>query len=211
MPAYRNREEAGRVLASLLPPLEPETLVLAIPNGGVVVGASLTRELDLPLLPIVIRKIQLPGNTESGFGSVASDGSVHYNEDLLSRLGLSREQIAAQTGKALRSVEDRLKLYGAAREFPRLAGKTVVLTDDGLASGVTMESAVRVIRKHEPDTVIVAVPTASTGAYQRIAPLVDELVCPDVRGGWVFAVADAYEDWSDVTDEEVTSILSAPD
>ncbi len=185
-------------------------MVLAIPNGGVVVGAALARELDLPLLPIIIRKIQIPWNTESGFGSVASDGTVLYNEDLLPRLGISREQIVAQTGKALRSVEDRLRLYGAPREFPRLAGKTVIITDDGLASGVTMESAVRVVRKHEPDKIIVAVPTASTGAYQRIAPLVDELVCPDVRGGWVFAVAAAYEDWYDVTDEEVKAILSSP-
>lgn len=209
MSAYVNREEAGRILAGRVPSLAAGTVILAIPNGGVVVGATLARELDLTLQVIVIRKIQLPWNTESGFGSVASDGSVLYNKELLPRLGLSREDIQQQTEKAAASVEERLRTYGASRDFTELQGKTVILTDDGLASGITMKSAVRVVKKYDPAKILVAVPTTSTQAYKRIEPLVDELICPDIRGGWVFAVADAYENWRDVSDEEVKKILSS--
>ena len=208
MNLFRDREQAGKILAGRLPSIEAGSVVLAIPNGGVLVGAALARELKLPLHLLVIRKIQLPWNTESGFGAVASDGSVLYNKSLLPQLGLSREEIEAQTEQARASVRERIKAYGAEEGLPALKGKTVILTDDGLASGITMEAALQVARGKNPQKIIVAVPTASRSAAARIKTLADDFVCPDVRGGRVFAVADAYANWRDVEDDEVKAALA---
>jgi putative phosphoribosyl transferase len=205
---YEDREEAGTVLAGELGPVSPEnTRIIAIPNGGVLVGVAIARKLGVPLDIIVIRKIQIPWNTEAGFGSIASDGSVILNQPLLDQLGISEAEVEAQIKKTRRNVLERTEIYGVPLSFPHLKGKLAVLTDDGLASGVTMEAAVRMIGKYEPASVIVAVPTASTSAVRRLRSLVDGIVCPDIRGGWTFAVASAYRNWYDVSDGEVLDAL----
>jgi len=206
---FRDRAEAGRTLLGLIPPIEPPATVLAIPNGGVVVGAEIARGLKISLHLIVVRKIQLPWTTESGFGSVASDGSVLYNQELLPRLGLTPEEIRFQTEQARRSVEERLRAYRVPRSLPSLSNTTVILVDDGLASGITMESAIRVARALHSKLVLAAVPTASAAAAKRIRALADALICPDIRGGGSFAVASAYENWYDVGDGEVKEILAS--
>lgn len=205
---YKDRREAGQVLARELGEVAAGSArIVAIPNGGVLVGAALAEKLGLPLDIIVIRKIQIPWNTEAGFGSVASDGSVILNEPLLRQLGLTDAQVEAQIEKTRKNVRDRLETYGASTDFSRLRDTRVILTDDGLASGVTMEAAVRMLRKYSPSSITVAVPTASASAVQRMGNLVDEIVCPDVRGGWTFAVASAYRNWYDVSDAQVLDIL----
>ena len=205
---YEDREEAGEVLARELGGVDPEAArIVAIPNGGVLVGAAMAAKLGTPLDIMVIRKIQIPWNTEAGFGSVASDGAVILNEPLLQQLGLSDAEVEAQIEKARKNVRDRLRTYNAAADFSRMRDTQVILTDDGLASGVTMEAAVRMIKKYGPSSVTVAVPTASASAVKRVGELVDEVLCPDIRGGWTFAVASAYRNWYDVSDAEVLDTL----
>ena len=207
-PVYANRHEAGLVLAKKLASYRSaRPTVLAIPNGGVVVGLPIARELGCALHLIVVRKLQIPERPEAGFGSVVSDGSVLLNEHLVRRAGLSEATIATQTERALASIRARLALYGARAEVPKLQGRTVILVDDGLASGFTMEAAVRVVKKQEPATVIVAAPTASMSAFRRLSSLVDTMICPDISRLPIFAVANAYRDWRDLEDQEILAML----
>ncbi|MCB2192682.1 MAG: phosphoribosyltransferase [Deltaproteobacteria bacterium] len=206
---YRDREHAGQALAEeLRGRVRPGAVVLAVPNGGVAVAAPVAKALEASLGLLVVRKIQIPGNTEAGFGAVAADGSTVLDEDFARRLGLSSRQVAAQREKALTSVRERLAGYGDWAELPSLTDREVVLVDDGLASGATMEAAVAIVRQHNPRRVILAAPTASARAVERLSPLVDELVAPHVGRGRVFAVAAAYQRWYDVSDAEVRGLLA---
>lgn len=206
---YRDREEAGRVLArELAGRVGPGAVVLAVPNGGVAVAAPVARALGATLGLLVVRKIQIPGTTEAGFGAVAADGSTVLDQGLVDRLGLGPRQVAAQREKALASVRERLAGYGDWASLPPLAGREVVLVDDGLASGATMEAAVAIVRSLGPGRVVLAAPTASSRAVRRLTPLVDELVAPHLGRGPVFAVAEAYERWYDVDDAEVRELLA---
>jgi predicted phosphoribosyltransferase len=156
---------------------------------------------------MVVRKLQIPDRPEAGFGAVASDGSVILNEPLVRRLGLTSEVIGRQRQRALEDIQARLALYGGKGELPSLKNGIILLVDDGLASGFTMEAAVQVVKRHEPKTVVVAVPTSSMSAYRRLSSLVDKVVCPDVSRLPIFRVADAYKDWRDLEDEEVLAML----
>lgn len=207
-PRYGDRHQAGLVLAKKLAPYgSAHAVVLAIPNGGVAVALPIAREFGCSLHLIVVRKLQIPDRPEAGFGAVVSDGSVILNESLVQRLNLSGEVIASQKQRAWESIRARLALYGSKAEFRDLKDRTVILVDDGLASGYTMEAAVKVVKKHEPAMVVVAIPTSSLSAYRRLADLVDRIVCPDVSRLPIFAVADAYRDWRDLADEEVIAML----
>jgi len=209
-PIYEDREEAGRVLAERLTAYEKaDAIVLAIPNGGVAVGLPVARTLGCPLRLMIVRKLQIPDNPEAGFGSVASDGSMLINAPLVQRLGLTDETIAAQKEKALQSISLRMDRYGEFAIFPDLKGTSVILIDDGLASGLTMEAAVMVVRRHNPAELVVAVPTSSGSAFRRLSPLVDRIVCPNVSRLPIFAVANAYRAWRDLEDAEVTGLLHA--
>jgi len=209
-PKYENRHHAGLVLAERLQPHDwPQPVVLAVPNGGVAVAIPVAQALACPLHLMVVRKLQIPDQPEAGFGSVASDGTLLLNEPVVRRVGLTEEIIAAQKEKALRTIHERLRRYGGAAEFPELRTKTVILVDDGLASGFTMEAAVEVAGKHHPGKVIVAVPTSSRSAFRRLSRLVDKVICPDVSRVPIFAVANAYREWRDLKDDEVVELLKA--
>jgi len=207
-PSYADREEAGRILAEKLASYSKNLpVVLAIPNGGVSVGLPVAKRLHCQLHLIIVRKLQIPDNPEAGFGSVASDGTLLLNEALVHRLGLAQETITAQKEKALQSIRARMARYGDFAAFPDLKGRTVILIDDGLASGLSMESAVMVVQRHEPAEVVVAVPTSSMSAFRRVSPLVDRVVCPDVSRLPFFAVANAYKIWRDLEDDVVIGLL----
>ena len=209
-PPFEDRAQAGQVLAELLAPhAGRDTIVLAVPNGGVAVGVPVARALGAPLRLLVVRKIQIPGNTEAGFGAVAADGAAIYNQELLDHLRLTPAQVEAQKRRAFATIQERLALYDDWARLPSLAGRVVILVDDGLASGVTMASAAGIVRAQGPARLLVAVPTASAAARQRLLPLVDELVCPDVRSGPYFAVAAAYAHWRDLKEREVLALLGS--
>lgn len=208
MRVFKDRKEAGSLLAQKLSGYKDvDGIVLGIPSGGVPVAAKLAKVLGLSLDVIIVRKIQLPDNTEAGFGAVGPDGEVSLNTNLISQLHLTEEEIERQIQITVDTIKWRNELFRGGRQFPLLKDKVVIIVDDGLASGYTMLSAVDFIKRRKPEKVVVAVPTAPKETVDLILPRVDELVCLNVRSGFTFAVADAYEKWYDLEDEEVISIL----
>lgn len=214
--AYRDREfvfkdrlHAGKLLADKLRPLldDMDVQLLALPAGGVPVGYVVAQKLRIPLDVAIVRKIQIPWNTEAGFGAVTWDGRVLLNELLVGQLGLSTEAVEQSISRTREIVRQRMQIFRGTVPFPDLKGKAVVLVDDGLASGFTMLAAAESIRAEHPRKIIVAVPTGSASAIELLAPKVDELVCLNIRGRPIFAVADAYEVWYDLSDEEVLGFL----
>jgi putative phosphoribosyl transferase len=204
---FRDRAHAGEILAGMLEGYRSsKTLVMAIPAGGIPVAAVLARKLFLPLDVAVVSKITLPWNTEAGYGAVAFDGTTRLNRDLLPRIRLSEEEIKAGKAATARKVERRVDRFRGNRPYPDLIKEKVILVDDGLASGFTLLVGVEALKKSGAREIIVAVPTGSSSTVQRIAAEVDSLYCANIRGGWSFAVADAYEHWTDVAEEEALRI-----
>ena len=215
-PAYRDRVsvfkdrfEAGKLLAVELREYSGNinAIVLAVPAGGVPVGYVVAKEIAVPLDIVVVRKVQIPGITEAGFGAVTWDGKIFLNEELAKELGLKEEEIKKSISDTKRNIEERLRKFKRDEPMPNLEDKIVILVDDGLASGFTMLAAARSVKNRRPRKVVVAVPTGSLGAVELLEQEVDEVVCLNIRSGSSFAVADAYENWYDLADEEVLKIL----
>jgi predicted phosphoribosyltransferase len=208
---FSDRHDAGRQLGVFLKTLSGirNPLVLAIPAGGVPVGAEVAKALGAPFSLAIVRKIRIPGSTESGFGAVTWDGQVLINEDLRAALGLSDTETDQAIAETRKNVNERIALFTGGQAMPSAAGKTVILTDDGLASGFTMLAAVRNIRRYNPGNVMVAVPTASASSARLIAQEVDQLVCLNIRSSRMFAVAEAYQQWYDLDDQEVLAELGS--
>lgn len=205
---FKDRCDAGRLLASMLGKRPHEkSLVLAIPSGGVPVGHCMAEQLKIPLDIVIVRKIPVPGNPEAGFGAVALDGTLVLNERLVDELGLDRETIRRLAASRLREIEERIEKFREDRKPPDLFQKDLILVDDGLASGFTMLAAIRSLKKHDPRSVVVAVPTAHDEALNLVASEADEVFCLNVRSGFLFAVADAYVGWYDLDDREVKEYL----
>lgn len=207
---FRDRAQAGAVLAGMLEQhRETDTLVLAIPAGGAPVAVEVAKRLDLAFDLAVVSKITLPWNTESGYGAVAFDGTVRLNRDLIAALGLTETVVQEGIAQTREKIARRVKQLCGNRHLPDLARRAVVLIDDGLASGFTMHTAVDALHRLAADKVIVAVPTGHAEAVTRIAALVDSLYCPNIRQGMSFAVADAYEQWTDVSEVTVAGIMQS--
>ncbi|MBW1981342.1 MAG: phosphoribosyltransferase [Deltaproteobacteria bacterium] len=209
---FRDRSHAGEVLAELLEgKVGRNPLVLAIPAGGIPVGVSLARRLELPLDVAVVSKITLPWNTECGYGAVAFDGTVKVNEELVRHFGLRKEDIQQGVEMTERKVEQRFRTLRGRRPFPNLSNRWTVVVDDGLASGSTLEVAVAALRNSGAEKLFIAVPTAHRHSLLKIARKVEGVFCANIRGGWSFAVADAYQRWTDVTEEELQALLAEYD
>ncbi|MFW9834927.1 MAG: phosphoribosyltransferase [Candidatus Thorarchaeota archaeon] len=208
--SYENRTEAGQVLAQELKGASYETrpLVLVIPNGGVPVGVEIARTLDAELDAIIVRKLQVPGNTEAGFGALTSHGSLLLNERLVISIGLNKHQIELVVKQTQKQIDERKADYQGLVGIVEPSKKDIVLVDDGLASGYTMMAAIESVRTLSPKTITVAVPTSSGSAADMIGKVVENLVCPRIESGFVFAVANAYRNWYDVPDSEVITILN---
>lgn len=205
---YRDRTAAGAYLAEALGEYrDRDAVVLAIPSGGIPLGIAISSYLGIPFDMLIVRKINIPGNTEAGFGAVTLGGDVILNEPMVASLGLSKDEIEELAGQVMEELKSRDQIFRQGRPLPDLKGRTVIIVDDGLASGFTMLAAVRMVRRQEPAKVVVAVPTASIDTVRRVAQEVDEVVCPNLRTGPYFAVADAYQNWYDLTKEEVMEIL----
>ena len=205
---FKDRADAGRLLAKRISSfVPPDSLVLAIPAGGIPVALEVVRELKLSLDLMIVRKIQIPGNTEAGFGAVGPDGEVIFNEDLLRGLRLSKKEIEEQVERTRKGVAARVRQFRGMRPFPEGGGRTVILIDDGLASGYTMGEAVRFLRRRQAGKILVAVPTAPQSTIDRLLPLVEEIHCLNLRTRYPFAVAEAYEDWYDLSDPEALRLL----
>jgi len=207
-PVFRNREHAGEIMAGMLTRYEgAQAILFAVPSGGVPVAAVMAERLRVRLEVAVVSKITLPWNTESGYGAVAFDGSVLLNRGMLSRIGLSEEQIGQGQRETLEKVERRLRKFRGDRPLPDLDATTAILVDDGLASGFTMLAAIGALRAIGGRDVIVAVPTASATAVDLVAPAVETLYCANFRGGASFAVASAYHAWEDVEEQDAVALF----
>ncbi len=209
---YPDRPEAGRFLGEMLAASGVPFAggcVLAIPNGGVPVGLAVARQLRLPGDVLVVRKLQIPGNTEAGFGALGLEGEMVLNHPLVKSLGLGPRAIEEEAARVRRELASRERLLRGDRPFPPLEGRTVLLVDDGLASGYTMLAAIGLVRQRKAATVVVAAPTAPESALARLADAADWLVVPLVCGPGPFAVARAYRRWRDLDVTETAAMLAA--
>lgn len=205
---FRDRPHAGLKLSEMLADFEDsDAVVLGIPAGGVPVAAPVARELKLALDVVVVSKITLPWNTEVGYGAVAFDGTVKINEALKAQMGLTQEEIEKDVVQTTNKVKRRFKDFRGDKPFPDLQKHPAILVDDGVASGFTMLVAVEALIKKGAREVIIAVPTAHLQTLERISSKVDRIYCANIRGGQGFAVADAYQTWYDVEEDEIINIL----
>jgi len=205
---FENRPDAGKKLAQkLLEYKGKSAVVLAIPNGGVPVGFEVASALNADFDLIICRKVPIPLTPEAGFGAIADDGTMILNEELTKKLDLTREQIDFEASRVKAEIKRRSLLYRGERPLVKLSGKTIILVDDGLASGFTMLAAVESVRHRRPKEVIVAVPCASETAAQKVRKAADKLVAVSVGTAPKFAVADYYRRWYDLADDEVLRYL----
>ncbi len=206
---FRDRVHAGRVLARALEDYKgkPKLLVLALPRGGVPVAFEVARELGAPLDVFVVRKLGMPGHEEYAIGAIASGGVRILNEEAIRGFGVTDAEIDAVTAEEEMELERRERRYRDGRPAPDVRGKTVILVDDGLATGSPMRAAVEALREEGPARLVVAVPTAAPETCQDIASLVDEMVCAMTPEPF-YAVGLWYDDFGQTTDEEVHDLLA---
>ncbi len=205
---FAHREEAGQLLAQQLGPVDPqETMVWAIPAGGVPVAIPIAQRHGLPLDLLIVRKVQIPWNLEAGFGAVGPGADVIFNERLLTRLHLSQEEVDRQVERTKDNMAQREIAFRQGRPYPYMQGKTVIVVDDGLASGYTMLAALAFLRKQNTGRILVAVPTGLLSTVQTVASHTDTVICLNIRERTPFAVAEAYVNWYDVEDAEVLHLL----
>lgn len=205
---FRDRQEAGKLLAHRLSSYQKEgAIVLAIPSGGVPIGVEIALELSFPFDLIITRKILIPGTTEAGFGAVSLEGGVFLNELLVEQLNLTPQEIQQRIEWTREGIKERNRKFRADKPFPDIANMMAILVDDGLASGYTMLASIDLIKRKGSKEIIVAVPTAPMRSIHLIEPYVDKILCLNIREGFYFAVADAYETWYDLSDTEVFQYL----
>ena len=206
---FRDRKHAAEVLAGMLEPFrDSNALVLGIPSGGVPIAVVIARLLHLNMETAVANKITPQWNTEIGYGAVAFDGTTMIKQSFVKASGLSDEKVAEDTAKTRIKVQRRNQLFRKGRPFPDCTGRTVIIADDGLATGVTMQVTVEALKKAGTGQLIVAVPTGHLDSLQSLSKQVDAIYCPNVREGWEFAVANAYEHWSNMEESSVADILN---
>ncbi len=205
---YKDRMTAGRKLAERLIQYKrnPQTIVLALPRGGVPVAYAICKELELPLDIFVVRKIGVPGREEVAMGAIASGGVRVLNKDIIRVLGIKDEQIAVAAAVEQRELERRENLYRGERFLPALTDHTVILVDDGMATGATMAAAVQAISAFKLRRLVVAVPVAPKDACELFRESVDEIVCA-LTPQMFQSVGMWYEDFTQTSDEEVREYL----
>jgi putative phosphoribosyl transferase len=209
---FVDRGAAGLTLAGMLECYRGgSALVLAIPAGGVPVAAEIASSLGLALEVAPVSKVLLPWTSEAGYGAVAFDGTVSIDEGAVVRYGLTEDQVVRGVAEARKKVERRMARLLAGRALPDFAHRTVIVVDDGIAAGSTMRTAIAAVRQQGPRELVVAVPTGHERALSAIAERVDCVYCANIRSGLMFAVADAYEQWRDVSEDEVARILLSHD
>jgi putative phosphoribosyl transferase len=205
---FRDRTEAGRLLAERLRGYagRDDVVVLALPRGGVPVAYEVAKALGAPLVVFVVRKLGVPGYEELAMGAIASGGVIVLDEGLVRRLGINRAQLEQAIAEEGRELERREAAYDGRRGPPQLEGKTVILVDDGLATGSTMRAAALAVHELNPARVVVAVPVAAQETCDEFRDVADEVVC-EVTPKPFHAVGLWYEDFSQTTDDEVRELL----
>lgn len=222
---YESRFKAGKILAEFL---RRKNKILyntifenpkiffsyAIPNGGIPVAEGFCSTLNINYDIIIVRKIKIPYNTEAGFGSLTSNGTIFINKLLLNRLNLTNKAIQDSIELTKEEIRNRIKFYKKELNIEdfyksNIQNKMIFILDDGLASGYTMLAAINMIRKYKPKKIITVVPTAPLRTIKRINKEVDDIFCPNIREVMWFAVADAYKNWYDIPEKEVLESLDS--
>lgn len=207
-PFFENRYDAGRQLAEKLMGYSGESaVVLGIPNGGVAVALGVALAIGADFDLVISRKIPLPLSPEGGFGSVTDDGTLILNEEVVRKAGLTQQQINYQVSQVRANIKERSLLYHKDRPPLTITGRTVIIVDDGLASGYTMRAAIESLRHRHPERIIAAVPVGPEHVISEIRKVADRVVTCVVATGPIFYVADYYRHWYDITDSEVLSCL----
>jgi putative phosphoribosyl transferase len=205
---FRDRTEAGQLLAQRLSKYvgRDDVVVLALPRGGVPVAAEIAKAIHAPLDVFLVRKIGVPGHEELAMGAVATGNVRVLHADLVHALQISESVIESATAKELQELARREGLYRAYPSAPDVRGKTVVLVDDGLATGATMHAAVAALKQHEPAHIVIAVPVAPSETCDEFRAEVDEVVCAETPESFE-AVGLWFENFAQLTDDDVRAIL----
>ena len=206
---FRDRRHAGRVLAKVLVGYAnlSDVIVLGLPRGGVPVAYEVAKALHAPLDVFVVRKLGVPGYEEYAMGALAGGGVRVLNDEIVQRLGISDAAVDAVTRDEQRELERRERLYRGGRPLRNLRGRTVILVDDGLATGSTMLAAAKAVRAQQPARIVVAVPTAAAETCAQLRSYADEVVCASTPEPFR-AVGMWYDDFSQTSDEEVRELLA---
>jgi len=205
---FKDRKDAGKQLAGELLRFRdtPGVIVLGLPRGGVPVAAEIARALRCPLDILIVRKIGFPGDPEFAVGAVSETGTVVFNESIVVSYRVSRDYLERETARQKGEIARRVALYREGKEVPPLAGKTVILVDDGVATGATIKAAISTLQQESIARLVVALPVAAQEAERALAPLADEWLClqtpPDFR-----SVGQYYADFDQVEDEKVVAML----
>jgi len=207
---FRNRTEAGQVLARRLQQYknQPDVLILGLPRGGVPVAYEVARELNAPLDVFIVRKLGVPGHEELGMGAIATGGVRTLHEGIIREIGISPQTIEAVSAREQAELERRERLYRGDRPAPTIKGRTVVIVDDGLATGSTMKAAIQAVRQQDPRQVIVAVPTAPSETCEQLKESADHVVCALTPEPF-FSVGGSYADFTQITDGEVRDLIAS--
>jgi predicted phosphoribosyltransferase len=207
--AFRDRTEAGRALGRKLTAYagQANVVVLALPRGGVPVAAEVARALDAPLDVFVVRKLGVPGHEELAMGALASGGVRVLNQDVVGMLGIGADTIDQITAAEQRELDRREGAYRGGRAPVDVAGKTVIVIDDGLATGATMRAAVEALRQRDAARIVVGVPVGAPESCQDLERAADDVVCAVMPQAF-FGVGRWYQDFTQVTDEEVRTIIA---
>lgn len=205
---FRDRRDAGRQLARALMGYKgaKDTIVLALPRGGVVLGYEVCLQLRLPLDVLVVRKLGTPLNPELAMGALAETGYRHLNTDVITTYGVTAEQLEAEVGRQQQEIRRRIEKYRGGRALPPLKGQTVIVVDDGIATGATLYASLAALRTAKVARVVVAVPVAPPEASAELERMVDEAVILETPD-WFFGISQFYESFPQVEDEEVIACL----
>jgi len=208
MAYFTNRRQAGRKLAGELQKYKgrDNVVVLGLPRGGVPVAYEVAEELEAYLDVFVVRKLGVPTHPELAMGAIASGGVKVTNDNVIQQTGVSEEQIDDVVREEKQELEEREKLYRGSRPEIDLEGKTVILVDDGMATGASMRAAVNALKEHNPQKIIIAVPTAPKDSCEVFRSIVDEMVCLQTPTPF-WGVGGSYQDFSQTTNQEVRELL----
>jgi putative phosphoribosyl transferase len=208
-PPFLDRRDAGRQLATSLERFvgTPRLLVLALPRGGVPVAYEVALALDAPLDVFLVRKLGVPGNEELAMGAIASGGIRELNADVIAALHVEPATLDAVTADETRTIAERERAYRGDRPRPQIGGRTIILVDDGLATGASMRAAVTALRRKDPQRLVAAVPVAPADTCDALKAVADEVVCTITPPAF-FGVGRWYRDFTQTPDEEVRDLLS---
>ncbi|MCH4903600.1 phosphoribosyltransferase [Cylindrospermopsis raciborskii CHAB3438] len=205
---FHNRIQAGKMLGeSLIDYANHENLlVLALPRGGVPVGWEIAKAVNAPLDVCIVRKIGVPGQKELAMGAIGAGGVRVFNHDIIATLGIDRDVIEKVVSQELEELERREQTYRGNAPPIKVENKTVILVDDGIATGATIRAAIAVLKQQKPSKIVVAIPVASASTYRELESEVDEVVCLQTPE-FFSAIGLWYEDFSQTSDQEVCEIL----